>query len=97
MFPFLLVDFFFFLFGVCVVAGAAAIVVVIVVVGFVGDDFFLFPFTWVHPSSFLGWTPVSGFEFVDVVAVVVVVVVVVLAFMVSDVVLVILGPVMVVF
>ena len=87
----------FFLFGVCVVAGAAAIVVVIVVVGLVGDDFFLFLFTRVHPSSFSGWTPVSGFEFFVAVAVVVVIVVVVVAFTVSDVVLVILGPVMIVF
>ena len=86
------------MFGVCVVAGAAAIVVVIVVVGFVGGDFFLFTFTRVYLSSFSGWTPLSGFEFVVAVAVVVVVVaVVVVAFMVSDVVLVVLGPVMVVF
>ena len=92
----------FFLICVCVVAGAAAIVVVIVVmasaVGFVGDGFFfLLPFTRVHPSSLSGWTPVLGFEFVIAVAVVIVIVVVDVAFKVSDVVLVVLGPVMVVF
>ena len=57
----------------------------------------MFPFTRVHPSSFSDWTPVSGFEFVDAVAVVVVFVVIVVVFIVSDVVLVVLGPVMVVF
>ena len=33
----------------------------VAVVDFVGEFFFSFRVTWVHPSSLLGWSPVSGF------------------------------------
>ena len=65
---------------------ASTIFVTVDDVCLVGDDFdgdfFFFPFTWVHPSSLLGWSLVSGFGSVSVVFVVVVVVAVV-AFVVS--------------
>ena len=41
-----------------------------VVVSFIGEFFLLLQVTWVHLSSLLGWSPVSGFllSFVDVVS-----------------------------
>ena len=73
-----------------VVASASAVVVVVTGSTCLTRDgdfngvFFFLPFTWFHPSSLLGWTPVSGFGYSSgVFVVVVVVVVVVMAFVVS--------------
>ena len=47
------------------------------------DDFFFFPFTWVHSSSLVGWSPVSEFGFLSsssAALVFIVVVVVIVAF-----------------
>ena len=91
-------------FGAAVVSTIAVVVVDTGSSCLTGDGdfngvFFFLPFTWVHPSSLLGWSPVSGFgSSVVFVAIVAVVAVVVIAFVVSEVaVVVVLVAVMVVF